>query len=138
MSEDEFELYLRLLGKFLRLKPSQQAEISDELRDHLETRLDELTRTGLSRTAAIERALDEFGDAASLADHFSRIVYERKRRLVMRCTLSTVAAAAVALVAGSLFWPHAQNARRRLAMHHGKARRPRTLLEARQEAARQR
>lgn len=110
MSEDEFELYLRLLGKFLHLKPGQKAEISDELRDHLETRLDELTRGGLSREAAMHRALDEFGDAASLADHFSRIVYERKRRLVMRCTLSTVAAAAVALVAGSLFWPHAQNA----------------------------
>ncbi len=110
MSEDEFELYLRLLGKFLHLKPGQQAEISDELRDHLEARLEELTHSGLSRTAAIERALDEFGDAASLADHFSRIVYERKRRLVMRCTLGTVAAAAVALVVGSMFWPQAPNA----------------------------
>ncbi len=55
MSEDEFELYLRLLGKFLRLKPGQRAEISDELRDHLESRLDELTQSGLDRTAAIAR-----------------------------------------------------------------------------------
>ncbi|MBA4016569.1 MAG: hypothetical protein C0483_05220 [Pirellula sp.] len=110
MSEDEFELYLRLLGKFLRLRPGQQAEIFDELRDHLEARLDELTQSGLSRTAAIERALDEFGDAASLADHFAKIVYERKRRLVMRCTMGTVAAAVVALVVGSMFWPQAPGA----------------------------
>ncbi|MBL9091177.1 MAG: hypothetical protein JNL96_08125 [Planctomycetaceae bacterium] len=110
MSEDEFELYLRLLGKFLRLKPGQRAEISDELRDHLESRLDELTQSGLDRTAAIERALDEFGDAASLADHFSKLVYERKRRLVMRCTLGTVAAAAAALMVGSMFWPQGPGA----------------------------
>lgn len=110
MSEDEFELYLRLLGKFLHLKTGQKAEISDELRDHLETRLDELTHGGLGREAAMHRALDEFGDAASLADHFSKIVYERKRRLVMRCTLGTIAAAAVALVMGSMFWPQAPNA----------------------------
>jgi len=110
MSEDEFELYLRLLGKFLRLRPGQRAEISDELRDHLESRLDELTQSGLDRTAAIERALDEFGDAASLADHFSKLVYERKRRLVMRCTLGTVAAAAAALMVGSMFWPQGPGA----------------------------
>ena len=105
MSEDEFELYLRLLGKFLHLKPGQKAEISDELRDHLETRLDELTRGGVGREAAMHRALDEFGDAASLADHFSKIVYERKRRLVMRCTMGTVFASAAALVMISLLGP---------------------------------
>lgn len=135
MSEDEFELYLRLLGKFLRLKPGQQAEISDELRDHLEARLDELTQSGLSRTAAIERALDEFGDAASLADHFSKIVYERKRRLVMRCTMGTVAAAAVALVVGSMFWPQAPNAvgpAPHLAWAEGKTSAPPTIGAARE------
>ena len=70
MSEHEFELYLRLLGKFLRLTPGQQADVADELRDHLEARLEELSRGGLSRDDAIRLALDEFGDAAHLADHF--------------------------------------------------------------------
>ena len=46
MSEHEFELYLRLLGKFLRLTPGQEADVADELRDHLEARLEELSRGG--------------------------------------------------------------------------------------------
>ena len=105
MSELQFELYLRLLGRFLRLTPGQQAEIADELRDHLDARLEELSRAGIARDVAIRRALDEFGDAAQLADHFSRITRDRKKRLVMRCTLGTVAAAAAALVFGSALWP---------------------------------
>ena len=92
MSEKDFELYLSLLSRFLRLKPGQRDEISDELRDHLEQRLDELTQQGHSREEAIRKALDEFGDAASLADHFTHIAHRRKRRLIMRCTLGSVGA----------------------------------------------
>ncbi len=109
MSELQFESYLRLLGRFLRLTPGQQAAIADELRDHLDARLDDLARAGVARDDAIRRALDEFGDAAQLADHFSRITRDRKKRLVMRCTLGTVVAAAAALVFGSALWP--ENAR---------------------------
>lgn len=105
MSEQQFELYLRLLGKFLKLTVGQQTEIADELRDHLEARLEELSRSGMDRDAAIRLALEEFGDAALLAEHFSRIAREQKRRLVMRCTLGTVAAGAVALMFGMAFWP---------------------------------
>lgn len=46
MSEREFDLYLELLAKFLRLRPGQTAEIADELRDHLEARLEEFSRAG--------------------------------------------------------------------------------------------
>jgi hypothetical protein len=106
MSEHEFELYLRLLGKFLRLTPGQQADMADELRDHLEARLEELSRGGLSRDDAIRLALDEFGDAAHLADHFTQIVRLKRRKLIMRCTLGTVAASAVALFVATAFWPH--------------------------------
>jgi len=106
MSEHEFELYLRLLGKFLRLTPGQQADVADELRDHLEARLEELSRGGLSRDDAIRLALDEFGDAAHLADHFTHIVRQKRRRLIMRCTVGTVAVSAVALFVASAFWPH--------------------------------
>jgi len=110
MSEHEFELYLRLLGKFLRLTPGQQADVADELRDHLDARLEELSRGGLSRDDAIRLALDEFGDAARLADHFTHIVRQKRRKLIMRCTVGTVAVSAVALFVASAFWPHdAQN-----------------------------
>lgn len=105
MSESEFELYLQLLGKFLRLRPGQRVEIADELRDHLEARLEELSRSGLSRADAVRRALDEFGDAACLADHFSQLARERKRRFLMRCTLGTVSVAAVILISLSAMWP---------------------------------
>ncbi len=57
MSEREFEIYLSLLSRFLRLKPDQRGEIADELRDHLAERLEELTAEGLSREEAIQRAL---------------------------------------------------------------------------------
>mgnify|MGYP002701045636 FL=1 len=64
MPEREFELYLDLLGKLLKLTPEQKTSISDELRDHLEERFEELVQSGQSRDDAIRQALDEFGDAA--------------------------------------------------------------------------
>jgi hypothetical protein len=106
MSEQDFELYLRLLGKFLRLTPGQEADLADELRDHLEARLEELSRGGMSREDAIRSALDEFGDAARLADHFRQIVRLKRRRLIMRCTLGTVTVSAIALMLATAFWPH--------------------------------
>lgn len=105
MSENEFELYLQLLGKFLHLRPKQRLEIADELRDHLQARLEELSRSGMSRAEAVRCALDEFGDAACLADHFSQLARARKKRFFMRCTLGTVSVAAVALIAVTALWP---------------------------------
>src|SRR5690606_23404374 len=89
----------------LRLKPEQRAEIADELRDHLEARLEELSASGLPRDQAVRQALDELGDAAHLADHFTRISQLRKRRLIMRCTIGTLSAATAAVMGAVLFWP---------------------------------
>ena len=105
MSEREFELYLSLLSRFLRLKPAQRDEIADELRDHLEQRLEELAARGMSHHEAIRMALDEFGDAAALAKHFTHATHIRRRRLIMRCTLGTVAALAASLLVATAFWP---------------------------------
>src|SRR5688572_7209889 len=105
MSENEFELYLELLGKFLRLRPGQRADIADELRDHMEARFAELCRTGMSRSDAVRRAVDEFGDAACLADHFTQLSRQRTRRFLMRCTLGTVCAAALVLIVVTAFGP---------------------------------
>jgi hypothetical protein len=100
VSEKEFELYLSLLSRFLRLSPSQRAEVADELRDHLEERLEELTAAGLAREDAIRTALDEFGDAAELSTHFTQLARTRRRRLIMRITAgSALTAAAVLLLA---------------------------------------
>ena len=67
MPEREFELYLSVLSRLLRLNPQQKDAIADELRDHLEERFEELVRSGVPRDDAIRQALDEFGDAAGLA-----------------------------------------------------------------------
>ena len=61
MPEQDFELYLSLLSRFLRLQPAQRDEVADELRDHLDQRLEELAARGLSREQAIHKALEEFG-----------------------------------------------------------------------------
>lgn len=111
MPENEFELYLELLGKFLRLRPQQRTEIADELRDHLEVRLEELARGGMSRAEAVRRTLDEFGDAASLADHFSQLAQARRKRFLMRCTFGTVTTAALMLIVATALWPHSASMR---------------------------
>jgi hypothetical protein len=63
MPEREFELYLSVLSRMLRLNEQQRDAISDELRDHMEERFEELVRSGMNRDDAIRQALDEFGDA---------------------------------------------------------------------------
>ncbi len=103
MSEKEFELYLSLLSRFLRLKPGQRAEIADELRAHLEERYEDLVKSGQPREEAIRRALDEFGDAAELASHFTHLAQQRRRRMIMRVSMGTVAATAVVLFVIGLF-----------------------------------
>jgi hypothetical protein len=110
MPEQDFELYLSLLSRFLRLKPAQRDEIADELRDHLEERLEELSAQGLSRAEAIKAALDEFGDAAELAHHFTHVAHIRRRRKIMRYTFGTVAALAASLLVTAAFWPESPQA----------------------------
>lgn len=110
MPEHDFELYLSLLSRFLRLKAVQRDEIADELRDHLEARLEELAARGLSRDEAIKAALDEFGDAAELANHFTHVAHVRKRRIIMRYTFGTAAALAAAILITTAFWPESKQA----------------------------
>lgn len=110
MPEHEFEIYLSLLSRFLRLKSAQRGEIADELRDHLEERLEALAARGLSRAEAIRTALDEFGDAAELARHFTHVAHTRQRRMIMRVTFGTVAALAAAVLVAIAFWPESPQA----------------------------
>jgi HAAS len=107
MSDREFDLYLSALSRLLRLTAGQREEIADELRDHLEERFAELTAIGVSHDDAVRRALDEFGDAAGLAAHFTRLSKRRTRRLLMRWTMATVVTASVVAVLASAFWPQA-------------------------------
>ena len=95
MPEREFELYLSVLSRLLRLSPQQKDSIADELRDHLEERFEALVRSGIPRDDAIRQALDEFGDAAGLAVDFTAVSKKRIRRLMMRSTAAVTALVAV-------------------------------------------
>ena len=64
MSNEEFENYLALVSRLLRLNRSQREMIRNEMRDHLETRVEEMVDSGVDRKDAIRSALEEFGDAA--------------------------------------------------------------------------
>ncbi|MEZ6049431.1 MAG: permease prefix domain 1-containing protein [Planctomycetaceae bacterium] len=104
MPEHEFELYLSLLSRFLKLNPQQREEIAEELRGHLEMRLEDLAKEGHTREEAIRIALDEMGDAGELAKHFSTIAKSRRRNLIMRFTVGMAVALAFGLVLFTAFW----------------------------------
>ncbi|MDA0284702.1 MAG: permease prefix domain 1-containing protein [Planctomycetota bacterium] len=91
MPEHEFEIYLSVLSRLMKLDEKQKAAIADELSDHLEQRFEELVRSGLGRDEAIRQALDEFGDASGLAVDLTRVSQKRIRRIIMRSSLATAA-----------------------------------------------
>src|SRR5262249_20223714 len=93
------------ISRFLRLSSPQREAIGAELRDHFESRLAELVSQGRSHEEAVRMALEEFGDAAGLAAQFSYITQSRRRRLIMRCTVASVAALAAAVFVAMAMWP---------------------------------
>jgi RND family efflux transporter MFP subunit len=105
MSEQEFELYLKLLSRCLSLTPGQREQIADELRDHLEERLAELAQSGIPREKAILQALDECGEAAVLAANFTAIARLKRRRILMRLSLGSVGVLTAGLLIAIAFWP---------------------------------
>jgi hypothetical protein len=105
MSDREFDNYLTLLSSLLRLSSRQRQAIADELRSHLEDRLDELINRGASREDAARQALAELGDAAGLAGQFLTISHNRKRRWLMRLTTFSVAATLLVAAGIAIFWP---------------------------------
>lgn len=111
MPEDEFDIYLTLLAKTLRLSETQRNAISSELRDHMEQRLEELTADGMPRKQAIEQALEEFGGASALAKGLTKINPERAkiRRHLLQTSFGTIAACAVVTFAIIILSPITKN-----------------------------
>ncbi|MEX2175187.1 MAG: permease prefix domain 1-containing protein [Pirellulaceae bacterium] len=105
MSDQEFDNYLVLLTRLLRLGGKQQREIAGELRTHLEDRLDDLLARGVPRDEATRQALAEFGDAAGLAAEFVSLSRNRRRRWMMRLTTASVAATLLIAAGIVTFWP---------------------------------
>ncbi len=105
MSQQEFENYLALLTRLLRIGPRDRDRVAEEFRSHMEDRLDDLLARGVPRDEAVRQALEEFGDAAGLAAELVSLNRSRRNRWIMR--LTTASAAAVVLIAAGIitFWP---------------------------------
>ena len=105
MSDHEFDNYLALLSRLLRLGDKQRDAIAGELRAHLEDRLEDLTSRGVPRDEAVRQALEEFGDAAVLAADFASLSGTKRKRWIMRLTTASVAV--IVLIAAGIFtfWP---------------------------------
>jgi hypothetical protein len=105
MSPEEFQNYLGLLSRLLRLKVDERESIADELRSHLEERLAVLTAQGIEQTRAISMALAEFGDAAALAAEFTAVSRIYKRRWIMRISVGSIAASIIMAAVLISYWP---------------------------------
>jgi hypothetical protein len=105
MSPEEFQNYLGLLSRLLRLKDAERESIEEELRSHLEERLAVLTAQGIEPTRAVSMALAEFGDAAALAAEFTAISRIYKRRWIMRFSVGSIAASIVMAAVLVSYWP---------------------------------
>ena len=108
MSEQEFDNYLALLSRLLRIAPQQREQVAEEFRTHLEDRLDDLLARGISRDKAVKLALEEFGDAAALAAELAQISAIRKRRWYMKASAFTVVGLAAAVLLAIALWPESE------------------------------
>ena len=105
MSPDEFQNYIGLLSRLLRLRATEREAIEEELRSHLEERLAALTAQGIEPARAISMALAEFGDAAALAAEFTAVSHFYKRRWIMRLTVGSIAASVIMAAMLIAYWP---------------------------------
>lgn len=106
MTNREFENYLALVSRLLRLKRGQCEQIANELRDHLELRVAELIQAGTDSDEATRRALEEFGDAASVAGQFQFITQSYQKRWMMRFATLSVAGLFLAVIFTMAMWPN--------------------------------
>jgi hypothetical protein len=105
MSNIELENYLALISRLLRLSRSEREAIGSELRDHLESRVAELTESGVQVNDATRIALEEFGDAVALASKLQSISFSNRRRWIMRFTTFSVAGCFIVAVLLMAAWP---------------------------------
>jgi len=106
ISPHEFDDYVGLLSRLLKLRVSQREAISEELRLHLEERFAALTEQGVAPREAISTALAEFGDAAALAAQFSSVARLQTRRWMMRFVMTSAVTVVVATMVAVSMWPN--------------------------------
>ena len=105
MSNEELEVYVALVAKFMQLSPEQRDLISGELQDHLQMRVEDLIHEGVSKSDAISQAVEEFGDAAVMAKNFQTVHNLKRRRWMMRFMTFSIAGSFLVAVLTMAMWP---------------------------------
>ena len=105
MSNEELEVYVALVAKFMQLSPEQRDLISGELQDHLQMRVEDLIDEGVPKSDAISQAVEEFGDAAVMAKNFQTVHNLKKRRWMMRFMTFSIAGSFLVAVLTMAMWP---------------------------------
>lgn len=95
--DDAIRSWLSVLGSMLRLPDAQAASIRDELESHLRLRVRDLMIEGHSEPRAVGLAIEELGDAASLAQRYRDAFENPFRRRLMHSVLMLAAGAAVSV-----------------------------------------
>jgi hypothetical protein len=123
MIEREFEDYIALLRGLLRLRKTQCDAIADELRDHMDARLEDLLAEGIPREKAVKIALEEFGDAAGVGQAFLELNRNNQRRWNMKITAASLVTCTALGLAAMAFWPEGapEVANRAMAQEEGGA-----------------
>ena len=96
-SRDAIADWLDVLERMLALPQGARRAIRAELEDHLRSRVDDLTITGLSEPEAVRAAVSELGETAALARRFKDAGRNRTRRLWMHALAFTLVGGALTL-----------------------------------------
>lgn len=95
MRDPEFDRYLESLSRLLRLSRREREEIRRELAAHVDEFVEAEVARGVSRREAVQRALEDFGDAAALAARFHHPGL--RKRWIMHATAAAAFAGVAAL-----------------------------------------
>lgn len=96
-SRDPIADWLDVLEKLLGLPPAKRRAIRAELEDHLRSRVDDLTITGLSEPEAVRTAVAELGETAELARSLKDAGRSHTRRLWMHALAFSILGGAITM-----------------------------------------
>lgn len=106
--------WLDVLESMLGVPAARRRAIRQELEDHLRSRVDDLTITGLTEPEAVRAAVGELGETADLARRFREAASVNRRRLWMHAAMFGLVGGAIAIgtvgVTGGLNQPGAGGA----------------------------
>lgn len=94
--------FFDVLERMVGLPEAARAEIREELEAHVRDRVRDLVLAGEDEDTAVQRALDELGEASALARRLRRAHTTPRRRLRMHIALFGIAGASLVLSLGSL------------------------------------